>query len=380
MPAARRSSAITAPRLKQGGFPDLSLPLPIPFPPMEATRADRLPEGDGWQFEPKWDGFRCLAFRDGPVVALQSKAGQPLTRYFPELMGAFQTLEHRAFVLDGEIVVPRNGRLSFDDLLMRIHPAASRVAKLAKETPAAFAAFDLLYDPISKEPLISYPLVERRTRLDRGFASLLNHPFIQLSPVTRDRTLATRWFADLGAYGLDGIMAKRMDEPYRSGDRLGMIKVKHLKTADCLVGGFRYSSAAKTGKSTRSVATTIGSLLLGLYDSDGLLQFVGFTSSFSDEERACLRKIVEPLKGGAGFSGKAPGGPNRWSQRQSDEWERLNPTLVCEIQFDHFSQGRFRHGTKFLRWRPDKDPQQCTFDQVETQPQSSSQPMNLFRL
>ena len=380
MPAARRSSAITAPQLKPGCFPDVSFPLPIPFPPMEATKADRLPHGDGWQFEPKWDGFRCLAFRDGTTVALQSKSGQPLTRYFPELVDAFQGIQHDPFVLDGEIVVPRDGRLSFDDLLMRIHPAASRVAKLAKETPAAFAAFDLLYDPMDHTPLIAHPLVERRTRLDRFFESLLDHPLIRLSPATRDRTVAARWFTDLGAYGLDGIMAKRMGEPYHSGDREGMIKVKHVKTADCVVGGFRYSSGGKNGKPTRYVGRAIGSLLLGLHDSDGLLHFVGFTSSFNDEERASLLKVVEPLKGGAGFSGKAPGGPNRWSQRQSDEWERVDPTLVCEVQFDHFSQGRFRHGTKFLRWRPDKDPQQCSFDQVQSRPPSGSRSMNPFRL
>ena len=178
--------------------------------------------------------------------------------------------------------------------------------------------------------------------------------------------IASRWFTDLGAYGLDGIMAKQIHEPYHAGDRQAMMKVKHMKTADCVVGGFRYSATtAKTDKADHTSKKTIGSLLLGLHDNDGVLHFVGFTSSFSKEERTRLKTVVEPLKGGAGFSGKAPGGPNRWSQRQSDEWERVDPVLVCEIQYDYFSQGRFRHGTKFLRWRPEKDPRQCMFNQVE---------------
>ncbi len=366
MPTILRSSVITTPKLKKGKFPDLSLPLPIPFPPMEARRADRLPDGNEWQFEPKWDGFRCLVFRNRPAVVLQSKAGQPLTRYFPELVSAFQALPQRSFVLDGEIIVPRDGQLSFDDLLLRIHPAASRVANLANETPAAFVAFDLLFDSTKDLQLVTRPLIERRVCLEQFFSTIPSNPLIRLSPATRDRTIASRWFTDLGRYGLDGIIAKKIHEPYHAGDREAMIKVKYLKTADCVVGGYRYGSATSKGdKAKRSAASTIGSLLLGFYDEKGLLHFVGFTSSFSREERAQLKKIVEPLKGGAGFSGKAPGGPNRWSQRQSDEWERVDPVLVCEIQYDHFSQGRFRHGTKFLRWRPEKDPRQCTFDQVE---------------
>ena len=379
MPVTRPSPVSTAGKLEHGTFPDLSLPVPIPLPPMEAMRADRLPDGDEWQFEPKWDGFRCLVFRHGSVVALQSKSGQPLTRYFPELVTAFQSLPARAFVLDGEIVVPRDGRLSFDDLLLRIHPAASRVAKLAKDTPASFAAFDLLCDSPKGPPLMTHPLVERRQHLERFFSSVPTH-LIQLSPVTNDRTIASRWFTDLGTYGLDGIMAKKIHEPYHPGDREAMIKVKHLKTVDCVVGGFRYSSTpAKTDKPNRTSAQTIGSLLLGLHDRDDLLHFVGFTSSFSKEDRAGLKQVIEPLKGGAGFSGKAPGGPNRWSQRQSDDWERLDPVLVCEVQYDYFSQGRFRHGTKFLRWRPEKDPRQCTLDQVEGEVTGSGTILNSFR-
>jgi ATP-dependent DNA ligase len=279
---------------------------------------------------------------------------------------AFQSLPSHAFVLDGEIVVTQGGRLSFDALLLRIHPAASRVAKLASDTPATFIAFDLLYDSSKETAFMSRPLVDRRTHLERFFSSLPDHPLIQLSPVSRDRNIASRWFTDLGAYGLDGVMAKKIDEPYHAGDREAMMKVKHVKTADCVVGGFRYSAtAAKTGKANHASAKTIGSLLLGLHDTGGLLHFVGFTSSFSKIDRTRLKTVVEPLKSGAGFSGKAPGGPNRWSQRQSDDWERVDPVLVCEIQYDYFSQGRFRHGTKFLRWRPEKDPRQCMFDQVE---------------
>ena len=371
MPTIQRSPVSTARKLEAGTFPDLSLPVPIPLPPMEATRVGQLPDGDEWQFEPKWDGFRCLVFRKGSTVVLQSKSGQPLTRYFPELVQDFQSLPS-AFVLDGEVVVARDGRLSFDDLLLRIHPAASRVAKLANDTPATFIAFDLLYDSSKEKPLLACPLVERRTYLEEFFSSIPDHPRIQLSPVSRDRTIASRWFTDLGAYGLDGIMAKKIHEPYHAGDRQAMIKVKHMKTADCVVGGFRYSSTpAKTGKVDHASAKGVGSLLLGLHDTDGLLHFVGFTSSFSKEDRTRLKEAVEPLKGGIGFSGKAPGGPNRWSQKQSDEWERVDPVLVCEVQYDYFSQGRFRHGTKFLRWRPDKNPRQCMFDQVEGEPTRS---------
>jgi ATP-dependent DNA ligase len=366
MPTVRRSPVGIAPKLSEGTFPNLSLPLPIPLPPMEAARATELPDGDEWQFEPKWDGFRCLVFRNGSAVALQSKSGQPLTRYFPELVDACLALPHQAFVLDGEIVVPRDGRLSFDDLLLRIHPAASRVNKLAKETPATFVAFDLLCDSPKGPPLMTRPLIERRSHLEAFFSSRPSNRLIQLSPVTRERPMALRWFSDLGAYGLDGIMAKKVHEPYHAGDREGMVKIKHLKTADCVIGGFRYSATStKTGTAGQSTPRTVGSCLLGLYDAKGLLHFVGFTSSFNKDERAQLKNVVEPLKGGAGFSGKAPGGPNRWSQRQSDEWERVDPVLVCEVEYDYFSQGRFRHGTKFLHWRPEKNPRQCTFDQVE---------------
>ncbi|WP_447980393.1 ATP-dependent DNA ligase [Candidatus Nitrospira bockiana] len=348
------------------GFPHLALPVPIPLPPMEALRRDRLPDGEGWQFEPKWDGFRCLVYRSGAAVALQSKAGQPLARYFPELVSLFQSLTPDSFVLDGEIVILREGRLSFDDLLLRIHPAASRVAKLAVQSPATYVAFDLLHDPLG--PLLDRPLVERRRRLEAFMRSLPPSPSLQLSPKSEDRRVAQQWFEDFGPFGLDGVMAKKRGEPYRAGQRDAMIKVKHVKSADCVVAGFRYAAGKAARRSRQAGTRPVGSLLLGLYDRAGLLHFVGFTSSFSGGQRVELAAVVEPLIGGPGFTGRAPGGPSRWSAREHHEWEPLEPRLVCEVQYDYFSQGRFRHGTKFLRWRPDKAPTQCGFDQVERQP------------
>jgi len=344
-------------------FPDLSLPIRPPFPVMEATRAGRLPKGQDWQFEPKWDGFRCLAFREGDIVALQSKAGQPLSRYFPELVEAFHGSPHASFVLDGEIVILKEGHVSFDDLLLRIHPARSRNEKLARETPASFIAFDLLYaSDASPRVLLDRPLAERRGRLEEFMLGGRKSTSIYLSPAARDHQTADRWFRELGRFGLDGIMAKKTHERYHSGDRAAMVKVKHLKTADCVVAGFRY---ATTTPKRPSRTGEIGSLLLGLYDAEGLLDFVGFTSSFTRENRARLLRVVEPHKGGAGFTGRSPGGPSRWSPKDGSEWERLHPVLVCEVEYDYFAQKRFRHGTKFLRWRPDKDGRQCTFDQVE---------------
>jgi ATP-dependent DNA ligase len=344
---------MTIPRVDGRAFPKLPLPLPIPYPPMEARRVETLPEGDDWQFEPKWDGFRCLAFRWKDEVALQSKAGQPLTRYFPELVAAFRQLPPQAFVLDGEIVVPVDGTPSFDDLLLRIHPAASRIAKLAQETPAKFFAFDLLYDSVAKgRLLVDTPLTMRRERLERFFQDVPRESLIELSPATRDPVLASSWFTNMGPLGLDGVMAKKIHERYHSGDREAMMKIKHLKTADCIVGGFRYSA----GK--------VGSLLLGLYDESGLLHFVGHTSSFSQPQRTELRKTLEPLTGGVSFTGRTPGGPSRWSAKRNMEWEPVKPVLVCEVRYDYFAQHRFRHGTSFLRWRPEKDPKSCTMDQV----------------
>jgi ATP-dependent DNA ligase len=336
-----------------GGFPAIDLPLHPPYPPMEARAAEKIPAGAGWQYEPKWDGFRCLAFRKGDEVVLQSKACQPLGRYFPELVAGLAALPVRTFVLDGEIVILRDGVLAFDDLLQRIHPAESRIRKLARETPATLYAFDLLVDERGKS-LAGRPLEERRERLEKLFAKIPKESSAILSPATRERATAEQWMRELGTMGLDGVVAKRLEEPYRSGEREGMVKIKRLRTADCVVGGFRW--AQKGGQ--------VGSLLLGLYDRDGKLDHVGFSSSFTAAERKELEPILVPRIKPPGFSGKAPGGPSRWSQGRSTEWEPLDPVLVCEVRYDHFSGDRFRHGTKFLRWRPDKDPKACTFAQV----------------
>lgn len=332
------------------------LELRPPYPPMEAKLVEQSPVGPEWQYEPKWDGFRCLAFRDGEKIELQSKSGQPLARYFPDLVESLRALRTRKFVLDGEIVIPVAGRLSFDELLMRIHPAASRVRKLAAEHPATFVVFDLLLDERGKT-LLDSNLRDRRPRLEK-FADkfFANDGSIRLSPATETLGVAKKWFAAVGG-NLDGIIAKRLDLPYRSGTRDGMEKIKHKKTADCVVGGFRYGQSK--GKKA------IGSLLLGLYDKEGLLDHVGFTSSFKADERKKVTAIVEPLVGAPGFTGKAPGGPSRWSKRENDDWQPLKPKLVVEVQYDHFTGGRFRHGTRLLRWRPDKRASQCTFDQVD---------------
>ena len=326
---------------------------------MEAATRDEIPSGEGWQYEPKWDGFRCLAFRDGAKIELQSKAGQPLTRYFPDLVSELSKLAAKKFVLDGEIVVPIGGRLSFDDLLMRIHPAASRVNRLAGETPAMLIVFDILADERGTS-LVDRPLEERRARLEK-FAKryLAASDRVQLSPATTQLPVVKRWFRGVGG-GLDGIIAKKLDAPYMTGERSGMVKVKHLRTAECVVGGFRYASKGKV----------IGSMLLGLYDSEGLLHHVGFASSFKAEERKALTPKLEKLVKPPGFTGQAPGGPSRWSTERSAEWQPLDPRLVVEVQYDHFTGGRFRHGTRFLRWRPDKPPRSCTLDQVKPEKKS----------
>jgi ATP-dependent DNA ligase len=320
---------------------------------MEALSVDEIPTGSGWQYEPKWDGFRCLLFRNGQDIFLQSKSGRSLTRYFPELVEAARALKAQRFVVDGEIVVPHNGGFSFDDLLQRIHPAASRVQKLAAETPALLILFDLLAD-VDGRPLTPLSLRERRRKLeDFARRNLKKAPRFRLSPATTKLSEAKAWLKDVGAM-LDGIIAKRCDLDYRSGERTGMQKVKNYRSADCVVGGFRYNE----GK------PVVGSLLLGLYGEDGLLHHVGFTSTIRSGEKKALTLKLEKLVTPPGFSGNAPGGPSRWSTGRSAQWQPLKPKLVVEVQYDHFSGHRFRHGTKFLRWRPDKSPRQCTMDQV----------------
>ncbi len=329
------------------------LPIQPPFYPMEAKSVAEIPAGPEWQYEPKWDGFRCIAFRDGSTVELQSKAGQPLTRYFPELVAALLDLKVRRFIVDGEIVVFRKTKLSFDDLLQRIHPAESRIQKLSQETPARFMLFDLLADDRGRS-VIERPLTERRKMLETFVAKYVteNSTFM-LSPATSKIEVARGWLSSMRGQ-LDGVVAKNLDLPYISGER-AMQKIKNLKSADCVVGGFRYLAAKPV----------VGSLLLGLYDRDGLLQHVGFTSSFPSAARPELTRKLRKLIERPGFTGKAPGGPSRWNTGKSTAWEPLRPELVVEVRFDHFSGGRFRHGTKFLRWRPDKAPKQCKFDQVE---------------
>jgi ATP-dependent DNA ligase len=337
----------------------MSLPIPKTYAPMEAQPATALPEGADWHYEPKWDGFRCLAFRDGARVELESKSGKPLTRYFPELVAALKALRAKRFVVDGEIVIPVEGNLSFDDLLMRIHPAISRIEKLSKQTPCVFVVFDLLVDPSAKN-LTSLPLRQRRKSLEaliRKFAA--KNPTIQLSPMTKDISLARRWF-HMGV-GLDGIVAKKDDLPYETGKRTGMQKIKQRRTADCVVGGFRYLAKKPL----------VGSLLLGLYDQHQKLNHVGFTSSIHEEDRAALTQKLKPLIKPPGFTGSAPGGPSRWSTERSAKWEPLDPRLVVEVEFDHFTGGRFRHGTKLLRWRPEKNPSACTMKQVEREDKSA---------
>ncbi len=331
----------------------MALPLKFPYPPMEALPVEEIPSGRQWQYEPKWDGFRALVYRDGRRVRIQSKSGQPLARYFPELVEAALELKATKFVLDGEIVVPVDGRLSFDELLQRIHPAESRIRKLAAEHPAMLIVFDILVDERGKR-LTEQVLANRRKQLEQ-FARryLARNRQIRLSSVTKDYRKAAAWLRSAGI-NVDGVVAKRCDLAYQSGERTGMQKIKRLRTADCVVGGFRYASKEKI----------VGSLLLGLFDDDGLLNHVGFTSALSRADRKALTPKLEALVSPPGFTGRAPGGPSRWSNKRSTEWQPLKPKLVVEVQFDHTSGERFRHGAKFLRWRPDKSPRQCTMDQL----------------
>ncbi|MBX9824198.1 MAG: ATP-dependent DNA ligase [Xanthobacteraceae bacterium] len=322
-----------------------------PYPPMEALSVDEIPVGPEWQYEPKWDGFRCLVFRDGASITLQSKSGKPLTRYFPDVVESVRSIKATRFVLDGEIVVPEGKIFSFDALLQRIHPASSRVQRLAKETPALLIVFDLLAE--GDDVLIEQPLPERRKRLERLARKHFVGKPIRLSPATTKLADAKRWLKRVGRT-LDGIIAKRRDLPYRSGDRIGMQKIKNYRSADCVVGGFRYNEGRRV----------VGSLLLGLYDDAGKLNHVGFTSSIAREDKPRLTTKLEKDIAPPGFTGNAPGGPSRWSTKRSTEWQPLRPKLVVEVCYDHFSGDRFRHGTRLLRFRPDKAPRQCTMDQV----------------
>jgi ATP-dependent DNA ligase len=331
----------------------MALPLKPPLPPMEARSVDEIPVGDDWQYEPKWDGFRCIAFRDRDNIYLQSKAGQPLARYFPDAVEALARLRTQSFVLDGELVIPIGGRFSFDELQLRLHPAASRVQKLAQAHPAMLIVFDLLAE--DRKLLLGRPLRERRPVLQKfARSNFKTKGSIRLSPATTDLAVAKKWFEKAGG-NLDGVIAKQLSAPYASAERSAMVKVKNIRTVDCVIGGFRYASGAKM----------IGSLLLGLYDEEGLLHHVGFTSAFKAAERRALTRKFEALKKPPGFTGNTPGGPSRWSTERTGEWEPVDPKVVVEVAYDHFTGDRFRHGTKIVRWRPDKAPRQCTLDQVK---------------
>ncbi len=319
-------------------------------PPMEARQVDRLPAEPGWQFEPKWDGFRCLLFRAGEQAEVAGKSGKSLARFFPEVVSLIGRLSPSSFALDGELIVAANGVPSFDALQMRLHPAASRIARLSAETPATFILFDVL--SMDRKTLMASPLVERRKALERFYSDNACEPQLRLSPYTRDAAVAREWLNASGG-AIDGVVGKRLDGPYEPGKR-SMIKVKRLRTADCVVGGFRYLERERL----------VGSLLLGLYNERGELDHVGFTSAIAAEDRAGLTKLLEGLIEPPGFTGKAPGGPSRWATEKSTAWEPLRSVLVAEVQYDHITANRFRHGTKLVRWRPDKSPHQCTFGQL----------------
>ena len=324
----------------------------VPFPPMEAELVSELPSGEGWRYEPKWDGFRGVLENDGGELALWSRNGRPLLRYFPELRPLGELMPPHS-ALDGEIVIARDGALDFDAMQTRLHPAESRVRKLAGEIPATFVAFDLLL--WKGKPLHERPIEKRRAELEKvgeGF---------ELSPVSDDVEQGRDWLQTLRAAGFDGVVAKKLGLPYLPGSRDGVVKVKPHRTADCVVAGIRWKKGGRE---------TIATLLLGLYGDDGLLHHVGFTSSISAAERRPLTKKLEALRRPPGFTGRSPGAPSRWSTERSSEFEPLAPKLVVEVQYDHFTGGRFRHGTKLLRWRPDKAPNQCKMSQVEHESRS----------
>jgi ATP-dependent DNA ligase len=321
-----------------------------PFAPMEALLVEQLPSGEGWQFEPKWDGFRCIAVRDGDSLNLWSKSGKPLGRYFPEMIEVFARMKTKQFILDGELLIETDGRISFEALQARLHPAASRVEKLSVAKPARFVAFDCLAD--ARTDLRDRPLKERRAALEALLARE-DEPALSLSPATIDAKRALDWLSRSGA-ALDGVIAKRIDQEYRPGER-AILKVKVRRTADCVIGGFRYDRAG----------TAVASLLLGLYDQAGKLNHVGFTSSIGAAERAGWTAELEALRGGEGFTGKTPGGPSRWSTDRSSDWQPVRPELVVEVLYDQVTGDRFRHGTRLIRRRPDKAPSQCRMDQLD---------------
>ena len=344
----------------------MTLPISPPLDPMLAKLSAELPEGEGWLFEPKWDGFRALIFRDGDEIQLQSRDRRPLARYFPELIQPIRDSLPARAVLDGEIVIVGADGLDFSALLLRIHPAASRIVLLSQQMPASLVVWDLLAQ--GDEDLRDTPLAERRRRLEQAMAGA--RPPVHLTPATRDRALAREWFERFEGAGLDGVVAKRLEEPYQPGQR-AMVKVKHARTADCVVAGFRFH---KDGP-----GTMVGSLLLGLYDDAGVLHHVGIAASFSVERRKSLLEELTPLRTDAlaGHPWRAwrldeaqagqrmPGGGSRWNRGKDLSWEPLRIERVCEVAYDHLQGDRFRHATHFQRWRPDRQPQDCRYDQLE---------------
>ena len=341
--------------------PDLSS-LGLAAAPMEAKSAETLPNEPGqWQFEPKWDGFRCLAFKDGDKVELKGKSGTSLRRFFPEVVATLRDAPFERFAVDGELVIELNGRITFDALQARLHPAASRIHRLSQETPARLILFDILTAPDGSQ-VADLPLTARRTALETFGEKASIAGKLIITPCTRDIAEATQWLDDFDRDGRDGVIAKRLEGKYRSGER-AMIKVKRLRTADCVVGGYRYQSAS----------AQVGSLLLGLYNAQGLLDHVGFTSTIANNEREALTQKLRALSEPPGFTGKAPGGPSRWSTERSGEWEPLRSELVVEVRYDHVTGDRFRHGTKLLRFRPDKPPRQCSIDQIIAPPRLPSE-------
>jgi ATP-dependent DNA ligase len=350
----------------------MAFPIEPPIEPMLAKSQPAIPDGEGWIYEPKWDGFRALVFRDGDEIYLQSRDLKPLDRYFPELGDPLRALARSRFVLDGEIVIARDGGLDFESLLLRIHPAASRVARLAAETPASFVAFDLLAD--GDDDLRSIPLAERRARLEQVLADAPES--VHLTPATLDPAVAQRWFETFEGAGLDGVVAKRADLQYQPGLR-AMVKIKHLRSADCVVAGFRWH---KNGP-----GTMVGSLLLGLWNAAGQLQHVGVTSSFTNQKRHELVSFLETYRAdalvdhpwrdwaqaeatAASEGRRLPGATSRWNRGKDLSWQPLRAELVCEVAYDHLQGDRFRHATTFVRWRPDRSPDSCRYDQLDETP------------
>jgi ATP-dependent DNA ligase len=323
-----------------------------PVSPMLAKLQPDIPRGEGWLYEPKWDGFRAIVFRDGERVRIDSRNGQTLDRYFPEVVEELRAALPERCVVDGEIVLAGERGLDFEALQQRIHPAASRIKRLSEETPASFIAFDLL--GVGDEDLRPLPGTARRSRL---IAELQATKGVAITPQTDDADEAAEWFTRYEGAGLDGVIAKQAGQGYVEGERL-WVKVKHRRTCDCVVGGYRLATAAGGG---------IASMLLGLYDDKGVLHLVGHTSSFNAAQRRELLELLRPLEGGPGSfgSGRTPGGPSRWTQGKRDEsWHSVSPTLVCEVSFDYMQGPRFRHAARFHHWRSDKDPRDCTFDQL----------------